>query len=83
MGCTYYSQRIVKDMSSILITDYRQQIKDLRETRGLTQTQFAELVGVSFATVNRTENWENDPCPLSYNPKLSRVDNAPIQMSFH
>ena len=76
MGCTYYSQRIVKDMSSILITDYRQQIKDLRETRGLTQTQFAELVGVSFATVSRTENWENNQFPLSHNPKLSAVDDA-------
>ncbi len=70
-------------MSSIPTTEYRKKIKDLRETKGLTQTQFAKLVGVSFAIVNRTENWERGQSPLSYDPKLSRVDNAPTRMSFH
>ena len=53
-------------MSTISSTDYPQKIKDLRETRGLTQTQFAELVGVSFATVNRWENGQSRPNNLAW-----------------
>ena len=53
-------------MSTIPTTDYRKKIKDLRETKGLTQTQFAELVGVSFATVNRWENGQSRPNNLAW-----------------
>ncbi|MDE0183905.1 MAG: helicase-related protein [Candidatus Poribacteria bacterium] len=53
-------------MSTILPADYPQKIRDLRETKGLTQTQFAELVGVSFATVNRWENAQSRPNNLAW-----------------
>ena len=53
-------------MSSIPTTEYRKKIKDLRETKGLTQTQFAKLVGVSFATVNRWENGQSRPNNLAW-----------------
>ena len=39
--------------------NYQSKIKELRELMLLTQTEFAELLGVSFATVNR---WENGHC---------------------
>ena len=53
-------------MSAILPSDYPQKIRDLRGTKGLTQTQFAELVGVSFATVNRWENAQSRPNNLAW-----------------
>ena len=53
-------------MESVLTTDYPQKIKDLRDTKGLTQTQFAELVGVSYATVNRWENGGSRPNNLAW-----------------
>jgi DNA-binding XRE family transcriptional regulator len=36
-------------------------IKDLRDKLFLSQTEMAELLGVSFATVNRWENSKNEP----------------------
>lgn len=36
-------------------------IKKLREKMLLTQTEFAELLGVSFETVNRYENGKSIP----------------------
>ena len=53
-------------MSTIVPDDYPQKIKDIRVTRGMTQTQFAELVGVSFATVNRWENGQSRPNNLAW-----------------
>ncbi len=53
-------------MSTALPDDYPQKIKDIRETKGLTQTKFAELVGVSFATVNRWENGQSRPNNLAW-----------------
>ncbi|WP_245602672.1 helix-turn-helix domain-containing protein [Gloeothece verrucosa] len=32
---------------------------------GLTQTQFAHLLGVSFQTVNRWENGKTQPLPIA------------------
>ena len=46
--------------------DYWQRVKSVREVRGLTQTQFAELIGVSFATVNRWENRQTRPSALAW-----------------
>lgn len=37
--------------------DYSIKIKELREKMMLTQTEFAEKLGVKFVTINR---WEND-----------------------
>ena len=41
--------------------NWSQMIKILREKMLLTQTEFAELLGVSFASINRWENGEHEP----------------------
>lgn len=43
--------------STVPPEDYARRIKSLRGVRELTQGQLAELIGVSYATVNR---WENE-----------------------
>ncbi len=73
-----------------LPSDYPQRIRDAREVRGLTQAKFAELVGVSYATVNRWENRQSRPNNLAWarilqlessaddhgTPDLSTTDDA-------
>ena len=63
-------------MSSIITTYYPQKIKDLRATKGMTQTQFAELVGVSFATVNRWENGQSRPNNLAWKRILELAESG-------
>ena len=63
-------------MESVLTTDYPQKIKDLRDTKGLTQTQFAELVGVSYATVNRWENGKSNPNNLAWKRIVELVESS-------
>ena len=46
--------------------DYPQRVKRARELKGLTQARLAELIGVSFATVNRWENGQSKPNNLSW-----------------
>jgi putative transcriptional regulator len=46
--------------------DYRARVKDLRKRLRLTQVQFADALGVSFATVNRWENCHCVPSRLTY-----------------
>lgn len=41
--------------------DYSKLIKSLREKMLLTQTEFAEKLGVSFGSVNRWENGKHEP----------------------
>ena len=41
--------------------DYSNLIKELRNKMLLTQTEFADLLGVSFGSVNRWENGKNEP----------------------
>lgn len=41
------------------------EIKHLREVLDQTQAEFGELVGVSFATVNRWEKGRNQPHPIA------------------
>jgi len=41
--------------------DYAKAIKELRLKLLLTQTEFAELLKVSFESVNRWENGKNEP----------------------
>ncbi len=40
---------------------YSEGIKTLRKKMLLTQTEFAQKLGVAFATVNRWENGEHEP----------------------
>ncbi len=57
-------------MSSIISAelpgDYSRRIKSTRDTRGLTQVQFAALLGVSYASVNRWENGQARPNNLAW-----------------
>ena len=46
--------------------DYPQRVKRTRDLRGLTQAQLAELIGVSYASVNRWENGQSRPSNLSW-----------------
>lgn len=39
-------------------------IRQARQRLGLTQTQFAERLGVSFLSVNRWENGHHQPLPI-------------------
>ena len=62
-----------------LPSDYPQRVRNAREVRGLTQAKFAELVGVSYATVNRWENRQSRPNNLAWARILqleSSVDGA-------
>jgi putative transcriptional regulator len=42
-----------------------QLIRDLRHCAGCTQAQFADILGVSFSTLNRWENGHMQPSPLA------------------
>jgi len=43
------------------MTDYSTLIKKLRARMLLSQQEFSEILGVSFATVNRWENGHHSP----------------------
>jgi DNA-binding transcriptional regulator YiaG len=45
--------------------NYPRYIKGKRRGLKLTQMEFAEKLGVSFATVNRWENGHYEPSPLA------------------
>ena len=53
-------------MSGHLPSDYPQRIRRFRGRLGLTQTQLAEKLGVSFASVNRWENSQSRPTRLAW-----------------
>ena len=61
-----------------LLGDYPRRIKNIRGLRGLTQTQFAELVGVSFASVNRWENGQSRPNSLAWR-RVVELENLPAE----
>ena len=52
--------------STVLPEDYARRIKSLRGVRELTQGQLADLIGVSYATVNRWENEQSRPNQLAW-----------------
>lgn len=56
-------------------SDYAARIKQYRARLGLTQTELAARLGVSFATVNRWENGQTRPSPLSWQ-QLVRLDEG-------
>ncbi|MBP9024751.1 MAG: DUF3883 domain-containing protein [Phycisphaerae bacterium] len=55
--------------------DYAARIKQYRARLGLTQAELATRLGVSFATVNRWENGQTKPSPLSWQ-QLLRLDTG-------
>ena len=40
-------------------------IRRLRQAEGLTQEQFARLLGVTWTTISRWENGKSQPSPLA------------------
>ena len=52
--------------SDVVPADVARRIKEFRGRLGLTQTALAERLGVSFASVNRWENGQSKPSPLSW-----------------
>ena len=57
--------------------DFAQRVKRLRGRLGLTQSQLASRLGVSFATVNRWENAQARPAALTWN-QLQKLYEAEI-----
>ena len=47
-------------------SDYSSRIKSIREDLKLTQTELAERIEVSFATINRWENQKTEPTRLAW-----------------
>lgn len=60
---------------STIPSDYAALIKQYRDRLGLTQVELASRLGVSFATVNRWENNQTKPSPLSW-LRLTRMDEG-------
>src|SRR3990172_282152 len=58
--------------------DYPVRIKRLRASSGLTQASLAELLGVSFATVNRWENAQSRPSALAWR-QIARAEEHGIE----
>lgn len=44
-----------------MVHDYSKVIKELRSKMTLSQVEFAQLLGVSFASVNRWETGKHEP----------------------
>ena len=44
-----------------MVDDYSKVIKELRSKMTLSQVEFAQLLGVSFASVNRWETGKHEP----------------------
>lgn len=44
-----------------MVDDYSKVIKELRNKMTLSQVEFAQLLGVSFASVNRWETGKHEP----------------------
>lgn len=44
-----------------MVDDYSKVIKELRSKMTLSQVEFAQLLGVSFASVNRCETGKHEP----------------------
>ena len=66
MSIKLTERRMPSVISAELPSDYQQRIKNSRGARGLTQAQFAELIGVSYASVNRWENGQSRPNNLAW-----------------
>ena len=68
--------------ASVMETDvpdnFSRRIKGARGARGLTQAQFAALLGVSFASVNRWENGQTRPNNLAWR-KILDLERAPAE----
>lgn len=58
------------------------EIKKIRKARGLTQEQFADLLGVNRTSVSRWESGERFP-DLEILEKMANVLEVPLNFSFN
>src|SRR5438093_9474563 len=58
--------------------DFPGRIKRLRDKLGITQMRLAELMGVSFASVNRWENGQSRPSALAWQ-QITRAEMLGIE----
>lgn len=68
----------MRDIHHELPPDFPNRIRRLRAKLGLTQTGFAELMGVSFASVNRWENEQTRPAALAWQ-QIIRAETLGIE----
>lgn len=54
---------------------FSDQVKYVRNQLNLSQKKFADLLGVSFATINRWENSKNEPSQLAKNSFYDFCEN--------
>lgn len=54
---------------------FSNQVKYVRKKMDLSQKKFADLLGVSFATINRWENSKNEPSQLAKNSFYDFCEN--------
>lgn len=69
MGIIWVGQVLAKNITSDIGVsgnmDFGEKVRYARKQLGLTQMQFAKVLGVSFATVNRWENNQVNPSSLA------------------
>ena len=54
---------------------FSDQVKYVRNQLNFSQKKFADLLGVSFATINRWENSKNEPSQLAKNSFYDFCEN--------
>lgn len=60
----------------------RNNVKELRKEKGLTQEELAEIIGVSRQTINAIEKEKFDPSlPTAF--KMARLFDKSIESFFH
>ena len=52
---------VFKEVVGVIIDNYSTAIKELRTKMMLSQREMAQLLGVSFASINRWENGVHEP----------------------
>ena len=57
---------MTNEIAAVVPDDFSQRVKNFRDTYDLTQAELAEMLGVSFASINRWENGQNRPRQLMW-----------------
>jgi transcriptional regulator with XRE-family HTH domain len=73
-----YSKESKTHLKRRIPLDFPSRIRKLRSALGLTQTRLAELMGVSFASVNRWENGQSRPSALAWQ-QIDRAEKLGIE----
>ena len=71
---------ILAAVSEVEAITFASRLRDLRSRLGLTQVQMAELLGTSFASVNRWENGQTRPSRMAWD-LLRRTEERTLALS--